>query len=252
MTNQIISNRLDGVRRGLLALFESGEGQSLINGDEREIFISHFLSQILPPQYRIGSGLITDKEGKSSTQLDIVIELPFTPSFSFLATNPRLYLADTIGAVIEVKSNLRGSLTGTGKGSVEKKLVNGSANFTPLINLKRKVWVIDAVEVVGKELRTKGHLSETIPSYIVGYTGYDEDALKKHLEKLNRNREIVRGILQLDPGIFVGSKGQVWREGDALGGFINSLHWELHRTSALSWPDLPSYFGLRQAALAGV
>lgn len=244
MTNQFVVNRLEGVRKGLLAFFESGVGQSLISGDEREIFISHFLSQVLPPQYRIGSGLITDAEGQLSTQLDVVIELPFTPSFSFLATTPRLYLADTIGAVIEVKSSLAGYLTGSGDGTAEKKFITGSDKFNALVEIKREVWVVDKAKVVDKELKTEGHVSEIIPSYIVGYIGQKEKALRKHLKELNQQGEIVRGILQLEPGIFVGSGGEIWRGGQALGGFVHSLHWELHRTSRLSWPDLPSYFGL--------
>lgn len=244
MTNQFVVNRLEGVRKGLLAFFESGVGQSSISGDEREIFISHFLSQILPPQYRVGSGLITDAQGKLSTQLDIVIELPFTPSFSFLATTPRLYLADTIGAVIEVKSSLKGYLTGSGDSTAEKKFVTGSSKFTALVEIKRKVLVVDKAKV-DKELKTEGHVSETIPSYIVGYIGQSEDTLIAHLNNLNQGGKVIRGILQLDPGIFIGSGGEIWRGGQALGGFIHSLHWELHRTSPLSWPDLPSYFGLK-------
>ena len=247
MTNKLLLQRLEGVRQALVALFESSTKLSThtdVIGDEREIFVSQFLGQILPPQYRIGSGVITDAQGKISTQLDIVIELPFTPSFSFIASTPRVYLADTIGAVIEIKSNLKGYLTGAKQGNAEKKLITGSGNYEPLKRLERDVMVVDS--------KTRQLMkSKTIPAYVVGYKGQKKDTLRKHLNKLNRvgkteARDVVRGILQLEPPIFVGSNDKN-EEGDkALGAFINSLHWELHRTSPLSWPNLPAYFGIER------
>jgi hypothetical protein len=91
--------------------------------------------------------------------------------------------------------------------------------------------------------------SYTIPAYVVGYKGQKEATLRKHLDRLNRKdkedaSDVVRGILQLQPAIFVGSNGKTLKGNRALGAFINSLHWELHRASPLSWPDLHSYFGI--------
>jgi hypothetical protein len=133
MTNNLVLQRLEGVRKALVAFCKSGakiDKSTSVTGDEREAFVSHFLCQMLPPQYRIGSGVITDAQQRMSTQLDIVIELPFAPSFSFVPSTPRVYLADTIGAVIEVKSNLKGYLTGAKRGSAEEKLITGTVNRT--------------------------------------------------------------------------------------------------------------------------
>lgn len=246
MANELILQRLTGVRDMLVALYQSSnqvlnQHPSII-GDEREIFVSHFLSQILPPHYRIGNGVITDRDGNKSTQLDVVIELPFAPSFSFLDGMPRIYLADTIGAVIEIKSDLNGYLAqDKGKsGNVREKLIEGTGSYTALRNIKRNVLIAKDKDLVQ---------SFTIPTYIVGYQGFEKaDILQEHINKLNHKdledeQNIIRGILQLLPKtLFVGSEGQLWEDGAALGAFINSLHWELHRTSPFSWPDLLAYF----------
>lgn len=254
MANKLILQRLEGVRDMLIALYQSSDKvlsqqHSSITGVEREIFVSHFLRQILPSHYRIGSGVITDAQGRKSTQLDVVVELPFAPSFSFFDGMPRIYLADAIGAVIEIKSELMGN--------VDEKFIHGKLNetgeadYTALQRIKRDVKVQTKVGRVRP--------SYTIPAYVVGYKGFaKEQTLKDIIFKLNRRGQpcelnIVRGILQLghksknsenieSKTLFVGSDGQVWKNGAALGAFVNSLHWELHRTSPLSWPNLPAYF----------
>lgn len=84
-----------------------GSMRSASKGNEREAFINAFLSEILPPQFRFGSGDITDQSANRSGQLDIVIEFPFVPSIPIVAgKSPRLYLAEGVLAVIEVKSDI--------------------------------------------------------------------------------------------------------------------------------------------------
>ena len=254
MANKLIEQRLEGVLKMLLTLYQAsdevlGSQHSAITGPEREIFVAHFLSQILPPHYRIGSGIITDAEGAISTQFDVVIELPFAPSFSFLDGTPRIYLADTIGAIIEIKSDLAGS-------NVYEKFVSGN-QYTPLKQISRKVMITNLDEgITIKE-------SNTIPSYVVTYKGYaNPDPIVNLIAKINQTEpptDIVRGILQLGykpenskvvnpKTFFVGSKGQIWEGPAAIGVFIHSLHWELHRTSPLSWPNLLAYFGESESA----
>ena len=76
-------------------------------GTERETFIDSFLPQVLTPQYRFGSGDATDQNNLRSGQLDVVVEYPFVPSLPIVGSHrPRLYLAEGIAAVIEVKSNI--------------------------------------------------------------------------------------------------------------------------------------------------
>ena len=85
-------------------------GRSLPNaakGDEREYFLNKYLRDVLPPVYRFGQGAITDMHGNQSGQLEVVMELPIGPSFPMPGGSPhRLYLAESVAAVIEVKSNL--------------------------------------------------------------------------------------------------------------------------------------------------
>jgi hypothetical protein len=91
-----------------MSAFESGIGMtSNDKGTERELFINRFLAEMLPPPYRLGSGEATDREGNITGQLDIVLEFPFLPSIPVFGTSqPRLYLADAVASVIEVKSDL--------------------------------------------------------------------------------------------------------------------------------------------------
>jgi hypothetical protein len=87
-------------------------GIAASKGREREAFIHFFLSQILPSIPQFGCGDITDCNGQNtqegegkSGQLDIVIECPFLPSLPSLGMR-RLYLAESVAAVIEVKSDV--------------------------------------------------------------------------------------------------------------------------------------------------
>jgi hypothetical protein len=75
-------------------------------GSEREGFVRLCLDQLFPAVYRFGHGDITDSSGNRSGQCDIVIEYPFIPSIPVPGGGARLYLADGVAAVIEVKSNL--------------------------------------------------------------------------------------------------------------------------------------------------
>lgn len=49
---------------------------------------------------------MTDATGEISGQLEVVMELPLGNSFPMPAGTERLYLAESVAAVIEVKSNL--------------------------------------------------------------------------------------------------------------------------------------------------
>jgi hypothetical protein len=85
----------------------SGVLTTASRGNEREAFINAFLADVLPPQFRFGTGDAVDQGGHKSGQLDSVIEYPFVPSLPVVAgRSPRLYLAEGIVAVVEVKSNV--------------------------------------------------------------------------------------------------------------------------------------------------
>jgi hypothetical protein len=90
-----------------MAQHAGGKGlPSATIGNERETLVGEFLEKVFPSKYRFGSGVITDSEENLSGQIDIVVELPLAPSFPMLLTRDRLYPAEAVGAVIEVKSDL--------------------------------------------------------------------------------------------------------------------------------------------------
>jgi hypothetical protein len=110
MPNEYVVQRLMGMQSILNGVHQSGGGLSSATiGQERAAFIDQFLSGVLPPIYRFGSGDATDAAGNKSGQLDVVVEYPFAPSLPIVgAGQSRLYLAESVAAVIEVKSNLAG------------------------------------------------------------------------------------------------------------------------------------------------
>lgn len=91
-----------------MAAHEAGLSMSNSSkGAEREAFISNFLERVFPPIFRFGRGDAIDREGNRSGQLDVVIEYPFGISLPAVGSSDvRLYPAESIAAVIEVKSNL--------------------------------------------------------------------------------------------------------------------------------------------------
>ena len=108
-SNRYIANRLAGIRKVLSGVHQGGIAHSNSTiGSEREALIRCFLSEVFPPHIRFGSGDATDSHGKKSGQLDVVIEFPWMPSLPVIhGIDSRLYLAEGIAAVIEVKSNIK-------------------------------------------------------------------------------------------------------------------------------------------------
>lgn len=178
-----ITSRLRGIQKQLMGVHESGEGMSTATkGTEREAFVKTFLEAIFPTQYRFGSGDIVDSSahGKSG-QVDVVVEYPFSPSVPSIQQGPRLYLADGVAAVIEIKSNLK---------SQWDEVRKTSEQIRPL---KQK-------DPRGTFVRMGGHNSfeGRLPIFAVGYTGWTKQATI--LEHLNEN--VVDGILIIESGFF--------------------------------------------------
>jgi hypothetical protein len=107
MPNAHLVERLTAVQDALLALHRGGGPlSSSSKGREREHFIGEFLRKVLPPVHRFGSGDIIDSAGQKSGQADIVVEHPLLPSLPHPGGKVRMYLAESVAAVIEVKSDL--------------------------------------------------------------------------------------------------------------------------------------------------
>src|SRR4051794_13307706 len=142
---------------------------------------SNFLSRVLPPVFRFGSGDATDVNGNRSGQLDVVIEYPFAPTLPAFAGETRLYLAEGVAAVVEVKSNAANQW---------HEVEHTAAQLAPL---RRSFWAISSM---GFEP------PENIPLFVAGYTGWK--TVEPIREKLKQNSDIA-GVLVIDSGIFVSS-----------------------------------------------
>jgi hypothetical protein len=178
-----IYERLAGIQKMLMGAHHAGLNiSSATKGNEREHFIDQFLSQILPPIYRFGTGDAVDSVGRHSGQLDVVIEYPILPSLPLPGTNsPRFYLAEGIVAVIEVKSNIS---------SQWEEALYSATCLAPLLRDYG----------YGADYRNSPGLR--IPMFVVGYTGWKTlETIQNHLKD-----GPVDGVLVIDEGLFASSE----------------------------------------------
>lgn len=203
--NPYVEQRLAGIQRILQAVHDSStEMSASTRGVEREMFISTFLGEVFPSHFRFGSGDATDRAGGRSGQLDVVIEYPFLPSLPAVGrSDSRLYLAEGIVAVIEVKSDVASQWNEVK--STSSKLKDLSREFGD---------TGDAVkDTIGQ-----------IPFFAVGYRGWAK--AKTVCEKAKQG--VADGILVIDSGLYAAAPGP-WGGSLATGawslwGLIDSLH----------------------------
>jgi hypothetical protein len=204
MLNSHILQRLSGIQKQLISACEASAPLSnATKGTERENFIDNFLGNVLPPASRFGTGDATDASSKKSGQLDVVIEYPFAPSLPAVgASKTRLYLAEGVAAVLEVKSDV----------SVQwDDVLRTAVNLAPL---RRKFL---ATMVFGGKSPT-----EHIPLIAIGYKGWK--TVKTCEAKLDENPAL-SGIFVIDPGIFVSKEFHFSATGAlSLWGLISVLH----------------------------
>jgi len=209
--NALIGQRLADIRQMLLGAHSAGAAMSSASkGSERAAFVDQSLSEVLTPQFRFGDGDATDTKGNRSGQLDVVVEYPWMPSLPVVgADRPRLYLAEGVAAVIEVKSDLASQWTEVCKTSTQLKKLN---------------------RVYGGGILAGFCPPPQIPLFAVGYAGWKTmQSVQEHL-----NEGPVDGILVIESGLFAGSAalGGVQATGEwSLWGLIICLH---KITSALS------------------
>lgn len=195
--------RLAGIQKSLSGLYEGGSGMSTASrGREREQFIELFLSQVLPPGYRFGSGDVIDTFGSRS--VDVVVEFTFLPSLPALAGSTRLYLAEGVAAIVEVKSDL----------AKQWEEVKATASALQLLE---RIFQVPGFTPYGPPLKK-------IPLFAVGYTGWRQ--LETVREKASEG--IVDGILIIDAGLFSTRQefpNGLYAQGPlALWGLISALH----------------------------
>ena len=210
--NQLIYERLESMRAILLAGHSGGKSSSrATKGTERETFVTQFLNQVIPPMFRIGCGDITDSTGRQTGQIDLVVEYPFVPSMQIINTGPRIYMAEGVAAVIEVKSDLADQW---------KEVVETAGRVRPLV----RSFGAGVSFGPGQGLATE---KDPIPVFAVGYTGWSTaETLTKHL-----NEGVVDGILVLKSGLFVATQKFPARFADGawcLWGFLMCLQHAMH------------------------
>ncbi|TBD80695.1 DUF6602 domain-containing protein [Rhizobium ruizarguesonis] len=106
-SKKLFKRKLENIHSNLMEAHRDSEGFSPnIVGAEREAVHKELLSLILPLGHRIGSGMIVDARGNETGQVDTVIEDAFSLSFPVVTDRNRLYLADTVSAAFEIKSDL--------------------------------------------------------------------------------------------------------------------------------------------------
>jgi hypothetical protein len=211
--NRGLADRLEGIRRVLVEQGRAARSMSsATKGREREIFVNEFLSKVFPPQFRLGNGDIIDSSDARSGQVDLVVELPFFPSFPIPGSAPRLYLAEGVAAAIEVKSDL---------GSQWNDVMRTTAAIKKLVPKRIRTLQI------GRQLPT------TIPVIAVGYEGYaTADGLtKRMLTTPDEQRPDVALILD-DPALLVADQHDeetfLWVDGpEALFVFLARMNWYL-------------------------
>lgn len=104
MLEEIISARIAELKTMFLAtgnIQHRGEKGSL-----REAFVINLLQQFLPEHFGLGSGIVIDKYGGQSVQVDIIVYDKRIAPPIIEAAGRGVYLVDSVVRVVEVKSVL--------------------------------------------------------------------------------------------------------------------------------------------------
>ena len=211
----------------MLAVYDAGSAlSSATKGAERELFVELVLRNVLPPHVRLGPGDIVDAAKRTSGQVDIVLESTMSLSFpSTVVSGPRLYLAEGVVAVIEVKSDLRNQWR-----SVVRKVhslqelrrrtsVDGPNAILEVLEATRRLMLAQNngkniqldrdIERFRQEVATRPVYRGDLPVYVVGFRGWTQaETLVRRADELNAD-----GVLTLDPPIGHFRNGLVRKSG---------------------------------------
>lgn len=232
-TVNLFRRKLESIHSNLMESHRDSSGYSSpIIGAEREAVNKKLLSVILPPGYRVGSGSITDAEGRETGQIDAVIEQPFSLSFPVVSETNRLYLADTVGAAFEIKSNLD---------------VQGQDALNKIREIRslRQHHIAD-----GMVIKYDRHM---IPSFIIGFKGPKtiESLEKKFIDPLDALAP--NGVFVIESALFYGrAAGGDWfmaqGKAESVLGFLSCVI-ESMRFGAQTKPDVFRYASLLKGAV---
>lgn len=205
-------------------------GPSPIKGFEREIFIGELLSNMLPPHYRIGTGVVVDSYDNTSSQTDIIIEYPYGIRFPIGTGATSMYLAESVAATIEVKSNFTKQWK-----QIHEKIYNNRSILRRQYKLGSLIKDEDRIQ--------SGH-NVFLPIFIVAYKGPKKlDTIRQYIGKLKRN--FPTGILIIESGIYVGfSPRNRWREAvgkaESIFAFMSDVNDCMKHDVSYTW-DLDHY-----------
>ncbi len=202
MDTSPIIERLAGIQAALMASHAAGSSTSNASkGRDREDFIHTLLQAVMPQVFRFGHGDIIDLRGKATGQLDLVVEYPFLPSLPISERSSRLYLAEGVAAVIEVKSHI----------STQWEEVQNTVS--KVASLRRSF---------GASL-SYGSITQDIPCFAVGYKGWKSlETVQEHLLEAGLD-----GILVIDGGFYASSRRfkSIFADGPAaLWGLVCGIH----------------------------
>lgn len=162
---------------------ESRLAGSIINhmserGGAREALIRDVLARIIPGAYEIGQGQVTDSDGRTSKQIDVVIARKDSPCLRF-SSGHSVYLVESVLATIEVKSELN-------SGTLSEALENCASVGELQPRVERSSYEA-FVQERGASRNDSGALSHpsklelerlTVAArpatYVFGFTGYSE------------------------------------------------------------------------------
>ncbi|MFL9921600.1 hypothetical protein PQR75_40865 [Paraburkholderia fungorum] len=227
-SKQLFLKKLEDIHTSLMARYHETAGfSSAISGTEREVVMKELLQRVLPSSFRIGSGSILDASGKETGQVDAVIERPFSLSFPIGSESNRLYVADSVCAAFEIKSDLYRQ----GKEARTKiEQIRALHRFDMSDDKEERIIQGDAL---------------LIPSFIIGFKGHTtEEGLQENFID-PRNLYAPSGVLCIESELFYGqSPGGNWHMAKGkracILGFLNCLANTL-RYMASATMDLTRY-----------
>lgn len=208
MLSLILHERLSSVLDMLNANYRSVKNSpSAVKGVARSDFVNNYLKSSVPQGLRIStSGEIIDNQNNCTGELDIILENGYFPNIPILnIDSARLYFAESVAAVIEVKSNLQGQwqeaiATGEKLQAITRNFGNSTVSSYHTGHVTILNTVFNAPNLPKMEL-PQSRILKKIPYFVVGYTGWEKNETLK--AKLDDTKGVVSGILQLDRGVFI-------------------------------------------------
>jgi len=244
--NKYLNERLGGMLKSMDAAYEASIPLSNTSkGDEREWFVNNLLSLVFPTHYRFSSGEITDRYTNISGQVDIVVEFPHRYSLAAYSGGPRLFMAESVASVIEVKSDLINQWDQVCETARKLKQVRRTFYHHYWQEMLKEAKdgittdgraVASTPEVQDKIIRmcqtqlkkSNGKGTEPIPIFAVGYDGWKTK--EKIVEKIKDSP--VDGIFVIKPRLF-STGGFVFEGSASLSRFLSSLENNLNENVML-------------------